>query len=471
MKFFVRLFLLAFTFATISILTLYKNYKQASAQINGSKPNIILILTDDQDEASLAYMPKLNSLLKDQGTTFSNFFFNYALCCPSRATILRGQYMHNHKIEDNNGWTPFNQMGYENSTIATWLNDVEYRNIYIGKYLNGYVSDAPDTYVPPSWDEWYAVVDEGKGNGNNYYLNENGSVVFYGNAETDYMTDVFSKKATDAIAKSTTDLSPFFLHIASHAPHTPFVPAKRHAGLFTGTGVPRTPNFNEEDYSDKVKQLPLLDQATIDKYDKQYGKRLEMLQSVDEMIENIINALTVAGQLDNTYIFFVSDNGYHMAHHRLKLGKGTTYEEDIRFPLIVRGPSVPAGQVVDYLVGNVDLAPTFAEIGGATIPSFVDGRSLSPLLTSSLPPNENWRQSFVLDGPRGKLPGLRTKEYKYVEYGRSLGELYPLLSDPYELENQFTSASADLKLKLKTRLGQMKTCVADSCRSIEQQPL
>src|SRR5919197_592969 len=176
-----------------------------------AKPNILLIITDDLDTASMSQLPRLQALLADHGVTFANYFVSLALCCPSRASLLRGQYAHNTQIFTNappgGGFAKFRDLGHEESTIATWLRAAGYRTVLLGKYLNGYPLT---TSVPPGWDEWYAVA--GGVNYFNYALNENGQLVRYGSAPEAYLTDVLSEKAADFILRTAPSGEPFFMY-------------------------------------------------------------------------------------------------------------------------------------------------------------------------------------------------------------------------------------------------------------------
>ena len=182
--------------------------------------------------------------------------------------------------------------------------------------------------------------------------------------------------------------------------------------------------------------------------------------AVEDLIASLLESLQAAGKLDNTYIFFTSDNGYHLGQHRLLPGKQTPYEEDIRVPLIVRGPGVREGAVVNELAGNIDLAPTFAELAGIDINPSVDGRSLAPLLTGDLPPGSAWRRAFLL--------GLRTTDSLYVEYATGEKELYDLGSDPYELQNLASTADPSRLAQLSSWLSGLRPCAASSCREQEE---
>src|SRR5579859_304550 len=378
-----------------------------TAQPGGKKPNIVFILTDDLDAAEIQYMPKLKALIADQGLTFTNYQVAMSLCCPSRATMLRGQYPHNTQILGNalptGGYQKFFQLGEESSTVAVWLQAAGYKTLLAGKYLNDFPIKTDPMHIPAGWTEWYSAIKGNPYSEFNYTLNENGTVVLYGSQPQDYGTDVYFGKALDFIGRELAANQPFFTYIAPYAPHAPYTPAPRHADLFPGAQAPRTPNYNEADVSDKpayIRSRLLLPTKIMDKIDTDYRRRLQALQAVDEGIAAVVAKVQAAGQLDNTYFFFTSDNGYHLGNHRQIEGKIAPYEEELRVTMIVRGPGVPAGVSLDQLVGNVDLAPTWAALAGADAPSFVDGRSLLPLMGANPPPAAQWRQVYGIEnGP------------------------------------------------------------------------
>jgi N-acetylglucosamine-6-sulfatase len=480
------------------------------------QPNVILILTDDLDARLLkehsADYPNLQKLAAE-GTTFENGFVTDPMCCPSRATILRGQYAHNHEIVGNTwprgGSKKFRVLGLGESTVATWLQDEGYRTVLVGKYMNGYYG----TRVPVGWDDWYAIA----GNYLSSDLNENGRMVGY-DPERHHLDDVLAEKATGYVRGTTADEPPFFMWLGTKAPHAPATPAARHEDTFLGARLPRPPSFDEKDVSDKpdwVRNNPTLDQKQIVRIEDLYRNRLESMLAVDEMVGRLIDALRESGELDNTYVFFTSDNGFHLGQHRLTTGKWTAYEEDIRVPLIVRGPRVPEGRTLPHLVLNNDLAPTFADLAGAKTPSFVEGRSLEPLLSTDPTPEEEWRRAFLVEaaasegrGPPSPLvdegsvkplltgdplpegwrraaqsgawsrvdwgrPGLeaiRTEEHLYVEYGDEERELYDLREDPYQLNNRYGAAQPDLVRSLRERLEALRGCSGADCRAAEGGP-
>ena len=484
-------------------------------------PNVVLVLADDLAQGdinprTLEHMPNLRTLM-EEGTTFDNSFVTNSLCCPSRATILRGQYVHNHGILHNEGSLGgaerFHSSGADASTMGTWAEERGYRTAFFGKYMNGYGG----TYVPPGWDEWRAL----SGNFLSDDLSENGRVVSYDH-DRYHLDDVLAEKASAYARRADLPEPPFFtaerpflMWVGTKAPHQPATPAPRHEDAYPDLSPPRTPGFDEKDVSDKpdwIKDNPPLSPEQKGYMDELERKRLQSMLAVDDMIGDLIESLRDSGELDNTYIFFTSDNGFHLGEHRLGAGKWTAYEEDIRVPLVVRGPGVPEGKTLDHMVLNNDLAPTFADLAGTEAPSFVDGRSLLPLLDDEPTPPEDWRRRFLIEGvaERGSVPqppfvdesevtpvltgdplpnnwrrtsvarartseewgrpwmkALRTEEHLYVEYKTGERELYGLEDDPHELRNLYATASPDLKQRLEGQLDALRQCSAEECLSAE----
>ena len=463
------------------------------------EPNIILILTDDLDVGLLQrhreHYPNLGKLA-DEGTTFENAFVTDPLCCPSRATTLRGQYAHNHRIVGN--WLPqggarkFRNLGHEKSTVATWLRDRGHKTVLVGKYMNDYYGDR----VPVGWDDWYAIA----GGHLSDDLNENGRIHHY-DPERHHLDDVLAEKATAYIRRSPEDGAPFFMWVGTQAPHAPATPAPRHEEAFADARLPRTPSFDERDVSDKpdwVQDNPSLDRERISPMRDLYRDRLRSMLAVDEMLGDTVDALKDRGELEDTYIFFTSDNGWHAGEHRLTPGKWTAYEEDARVPLIVRGPGVPEGDILPHPVLNNDLAPTFADLAGAAeaTPSFVDGRSLKALLDGTPPAKMNWRSAFLIEaatelGPtavpplsgdrmpedlrhasredwgRPGLEAVRTAHHLYVEYGTGERELYDMRRDPHQLDNRYEAADPQLLRRLEAWLAALRRCSGSDCRAAE----
>jgi arylsulfatase A-like enzyme len=484
----------------------------AAAGAPPARPNILFVLADDLSRLEMRSLPSVRSLLMDEGTTFKNALVNVSLCCPSRATILRGQYAHNTRVLTNGGanggFEAAYRHGIEQSTIATWLRDSGYRTGMFGKYLNGYPNGVANSYVPPGWDDWASPIAGLPYSQFDYTVNENGTPVEYGTAPGDYGTDVFVGKTESFMSRAATDGVPFFAFLSLYAPHNPATAAPRHEATFPQR-APRTPGFGEKNRSDKPKWLR--DQRAFgrrgaQKADEAFSQRAKALRAVDEGIAALVATLERSGQLDRTFIVFASDNGYHFGQHGLALGKGNPYEEDVRIPLVVRGPGVAGGVVREAIVGNTDFAPTMAAMAGVAAPRFVDGRPFVP--TPGAKPAarsryayllDHWRETYDEQHPEGaprrgalepaetgggerqsgkgksdRTPawhGLRTRRYKYVELGTGETELYDLRRDPFELRNVVDGAPDRLLRTLHTRLAALRTCRAARCRELEDRPI
>jgi len=480
-----------------------------AAPVGAKAPNIVFILADDLDATAAAQMSQVKALITDQGTSFRHHYVSLSLCCPSRATTLRGQFSHNTGIFKNDlpdgGFGGFYQKGEEASTFATWLRNDGYRTALFGKYLNGYPEGGPSNrYVPPGWTEWMSPVAGTPYKGFNYTMNHNGTLVDYGKHDSDYLTDVISQAAADFIRNSVEQFpdKPFLVYLAPFAPHAPATPAPRHENAFKDIKVPQGPSFNEADVSDKpnwVRSLSLLTSMEIKDMDKLYRKRRQSLLAVDEMVQNIVNTLQAKGELDNTYIFFASDNGYHQGQHRLDSGKMTAFEEDLLIPLSVRGPGVPARRTIDHITANVDYAGTFAEIGNVSTPNFVDGRSLMPFLKGQTPPT--WRAALLLENKDGILPPLRNAEgplepsdpfesglwttgdgqgidgflglrvndgTTYVQYTTGEHEYYNNATDAAQLRNTYVFTTPQTKARLTSWVAALKDASGAALRQAEQ---
>lgn len=458
-------------------------------------PNFIFIVTDDMRADDDAYMPNLHTLIADNGVTFPNAYTNVSLCCPARASILRGQYVHNHGVLDNDavgtpgGFLAFHDLGLENSTIATWMQAAGYRTALIGKYLNEYGTNNSEAFIPPGWDEWYALINTQ--NFLNYQMNQNGTIISYGAAETDYQTDVISGLAVDFVRRASTAGQPFFLYLTPTAPHKPYVPAPRHVNALPEvTQAPRPPSFNEADVSDKplyVQALPIMGTTAIAALDSNYRTKLQMLLSVDEMIGALVTTLAEKGELGHTYILFTSDNAVTMAEHRLNDLKSSPYEESIHVPLMVRVPGMENSPAVrDDIVMLPDMGPTIAEIAGAATDSFVDGSSFAGALGTTASTGTRQRMLVeYLGGPSSVsyYHAMRSRDQLYVEYLTGETELYDMQNDPYQLCNLLgidplnpppdcfigaLTPTLEQQQLLSSQLQALQNCSAASCATAEQ---
>jgi arylsulfatase A-like enzyme len=450
----------------------------------GRRPNIVFILTDDLAWNLVQYMPHVMAMRKS-GITFSNYFVTDSLCCPSRSSIFTGRYPHNTGVFRNTGndggYAVFRDRGHERATFATALSAAGYRTAMLGKYLNGYLpaKDPP----APGWTFWAVA-----GNGYpefNYNLNENGRIVRYGRAPADYLTDVLSGLATRFIRESRG--TPFAIEIATFAPHAPYTPAPRDSDAFPGLHAPRTAAFDAAPEPGAPRWLlehPALSSADMSRIDADFRKRAQSVLAVDRMVGDLQAAVAATGQAENTYFIFSSDNGYHMGEHRLLPGKMTAFDTDIRVPLVVTGPGVPAGSTSKEVVENVDLCPTFTELGGAAAPASIDGRSLVPLLRGEQV--TGWRTLALVehrgphtdasdpDAPAARsgnpttYEAIRGAASVYVEYADGEMEYHDLATDPHELHNAYLALPAEQRRSLHSAVEAMKSCRgAASCAQAE----
>lgn len=444
------------------------------------RPNIVVLMTDDQTVDDLRMMPNVNRLLGDRGTTFDNSFVSFSLCCPSRATFLTGQYAHNHNVLGNEPPSGgFARLDGSN-TLPVWLQHAGYATIHLGKYLNGYGLRDPRE-IPPGWLEWHATVDPTTYDYFGYRLNENGKLVRYGNDAASYKTDVFARKAVNIVRRRAAADAPFFLWVAFVAPHSGgptdtqerfmAVPAPRDDHTFAHAPLPMSPAFNEADVSDKplaIRRRRLLSEADISVITERYRRRIESLVAVDEAVRRIVGALDESGTLDNTLIIFTSDNGFLQGEHRIPLGKVDVYDPSTRVPLIVRGPGVPAGVHLRQAVANIDLAPTIVDAADAKGGLPMDGRSLWPLFSDHA---LFWGRDILHEAPgldRHSLQftAIRTPGWLYVEYLTGEKELYDLARDPDELVNlDRDPVYAGTRNELAGRLALLRDCAGATCRA------
>ena len=446
-----------------------------------SHPNIVFVLTDDLSTNLIRYMPHVRALER-RGTTFTNYTVTDSLCCPSRASIFTGRFPHNTGVFTNGGpdggFDTFHKRGEEASTFAVRLDQDGYRTGLMGKYLNNYLPrhnlGGKLPYVPPGWSEW--DVAGGGYNGFNYWLNQNHKPVYYGSSHRDYLTDVIADRGRQFVGACAPGHQPFFLELATFAPHRPYVPAPRDEHAFPGLRAPRTPAYDElpSDPPLWLAHEPPLTKAQKSHIDWVFRRRVQADLATDRAIGLLEEAVRRAGDARDTDFFFSSDNGYHLGEHRLPPGKMTAFDTDVRVPLVVAGPGVPAGRVSNAVVQNVDLAPTFEALAGMRSQG-TDGRNLVPLLRGRRA--RGWRTAALIEhhgaltpaqaGPDDEANGfngnppsyeaLRTARLLYVEYADGSLELYDLVHDPDELHNLASRRPAEVTA-LHSYLQRLSVC-------------
>ena len=436
-------------------------------------PNIVVIMTDDQDVTSLAYMPKTRALLANKGVTFANSFVQFPQCCPTRASWMSGQFAHNHGVLGNmpewNGayraWKP-----QEANSLPVWMQAAGYKTGFLGKVMNGFGDE--DYHVPPGWNWFRGMKLNGYYNWSMYIAG--GNIGTFGTAPEDYSTDNMAWRAENFLVNHG---QPFMLFAWLFAPHIDGSgtarPAPRHEGMYASEPMPKTPAFNAAHTTGKhplVVGFPVMDAARVEEREVSWRKEIEALQSVDDFVERVINILEATGKLASTYVIFTSDNG-NLNGDWKRPGKVLPYESSIRVPLIVRGPAVPEGVTRHEIVTNVDLAATIIGLGGATAGRALDGRSILPLLSTA---PALWRSAALFTGLYDPLQqydhaytrwnAVRTRDRKYVLASDGHEELYDLEADPYE---RFSVASdpfyADDLTALRALEARLKSCAGESC--------
>ena len=479
----------------ISVVPASRAQRSELVTAKADRPNFVVIMADDQDVASLKYMPHVKKLLIDKGTQFLNHHVVFPLCCPSRSGYLSGQVGHNNNVRGN---TPPDG-GYDNlnwdDTLPVWLSNAGYVTDHLGKYPNGYDGHQhPATGgVPPGWAEWHGAVDPTTYEFYNYTLNENGVNHTYGRSEEDYQTDVLTGIANDFVTERSKSEDPFFLDVAYLAPHWEFrpgssgeenagdieglnssediignppVPAPRHKGMFKGLKAPRTPSYDEADVSDKpsfVQNTDPMSQEEKDTIDLWYQRRIESLQAVDEGVASIFKTLKQTGELDNTYVIYMADNGWLQGEHRLSLQKVHVYRESSNVPLIIRGPGVARGAQIKDPTSSVDVSATLADLGETTPGHDLDGMSLAPYLEDAT--TKLKRAVYMETSPdNAGYYAVRVGRWRYVEYNNGDVELYDEIADPYELQSLHADKSKEQLIeRLHGLLEGFRDCAGAAC--------
>uniref|UniRef100_A0A0W0EVU3 Putative arylsulfatase n=1 Tax=Moniliophthora roreri TaxID=221103 RepID=A0A0W0EVU3_MONRR len=504
-------------FAFTSLLLQLSILAPVSSQ-GTQKPNIILIITDDQDvrTGTLEYMPKTRKVLGEQGTTYERFYAPVSLCCPSRVSLLRAQYAHNHNITDVGGpfggYHLFRETGKNDAYLPIFLQEAGYNTYYTGKLMNGLSSDQLAAGYPKGWTYSDFLVDPNV----YFYFNASFSANNTGsgpvNYEGRYQVDVIQEKALGLLEDALNAEEPFFLGIAPTAPHmevqynglfTEPLPRPAEASLFEGVQVPRTPSFNVKGQGavSWLKGLDELNSTVVAYTDHVYRQRLRVLQPVDDLVETVVQRVEDAGAevAANTYIIFTSDNGQVCLPFYLFFPAKCFYFADVLIPLIVRGPNVPSNVVnTKDIYSMPDLGATIFELAGASVDQYnLDGvvflpsddteqvksrHTIAEYWTAGLDegaysaplafrPNATYRSIRVTDD------GSETHDWVYGVWCTGERELYDMTTDSYQLTNlasnddstiSFQFASPDytrLASRLDALLVVLKTCVGDTCRN------
>ena len=423
----------------------------------GARPkNILVVLTDDHRFDAMGFLrtqdfgdtPTLDRLARE-GTHFRNAFVTTALCSPSRASIFTGLYAHQHKVVDNNHPMPDDLVFY-----PQYLQRAGYETAFIGKWHMGNSDDAPQ----PGFDRLVSFRGQGSYLPSEDGLNVDGQNVPQKGYITDYAVDWINSRDRS---------KPWMMHLAHKAVHSEFVPAERHKGRYANetfrypesmaAGVPGRPMWVENQRNSwHGVDYPYHSTLDIAEYYKAY---METLLAVDEGLGRILDLLEQRGELDDTLILYLGDNGFMFGEHGL-IDKRTAYEESMRIPMLARCPSLfPAGSVVEEVVANIVIAPTMLAAAGLEPPAHMAGSDMLPLVRGD---NAGWRQDLLYEyywernfPQTPTVHALREDRYKYIRFHGlwDLDELYDLAEDQTESDNLLARPGhEELADRLSTRL-------------------
>jgi N-acetylglucosamine-6-sulfatase len=482
-------------------LAMGANSHASEGKVRG-RPNIVVIQSDDQvlSQFARSVMPRTERLLLRHGTRFSDYIATTAQCCPSRASLLTGQYPHNHGVRSNAGG--YQALIHKSNVLPVWLQRSGYQTMHVGKFLT-----TRGLRVAPGWSEWYTAL----GPAAHYYgykFSVNGHLRHYGHRRKDNITHVLGRDAARLVDTHAPRRRPFYLQLDERAPHVglqndPFgacdhapIPEPRDESRFTTKRLPRPVSFDEADLSDKprfLSALPKLKGAAEHQLRKHWRCAVASLAGLDRNVAKVYRAVKRAGELTRTVFMFISDNGVFFGEHRIRSGKVLPYEEALHLPLVIRMPKryrhgAKRVAKVEVAVGNIDLAPTILNLAHARPCSrhghcrTMDGRSLMPLLTRSgaWPRDRGLLTEYrVADAGRYatcEFTGIRTSDNIYVVHSRVVNpdtskcipaderERYDLKRDPFELNNLCFGGSpancpADAEqLNVQRRLSRLQNC-------------
>ncbi len=432
----------------------------ADSDASGRPPNILVVLTDDQRADMLDPLPEVQARVFDQGLVFDDAIVNTPLCCPMRASFLSGGFLaHQTGVLANEGEQGGVDAFDDRGAIGRSFQAAGYRTALIGKYLNLYEGD--ERYIPPGWDRFTVPLPVDDWTHYALVSGSSGADAAEGvNADSrQYVTDLLHVEAARFLLEP--DDRPFFLVLAETAAHDFAQPAAQDDDTYAGAAW-RGGAYDEADVSDKpgfIQGLPNIDDDTRAEQDALYQDALESLLAVDRGVAGVLDVLDAQGRLDDTVIVFTSDNGHLFGEHRL-WSKGVPYEESLRVPLAIRLPGGVAGQHEARQVSvTTDLPATLFSLAGIDAPTA--GTSLAPLLQGD---HVELPDARLIEGyATGWSPdyaGLRTAEWKYVEYATGETELYELSADPFEELNLAGDADlADLQAQLAASLDEQRGLV------------
>ncbi|WP_114423285.1 sulfatase [Nocardioides houyundeii] len=442
------------------------------------RPNIVVVMTDDQNDYELAWMPRTRALLADRGMDLTDAISPHPLCCPARAELVTGQYAQNNGVRHNRGPYGGNAALDPVDTIGSWFSEAGYRTGFIGKYLNGYGAHQAR---PPGWDRWDPLV-QGVYDYRNFTFLNDGHPESYRN---DYVTQAIEERTNAAVRAFSAADEPFLLMSWHLAPHYRLdkrnhkalpAPAPQDRHRFTRSRPPSLdkPSYAEKDVSDQPRAFAHRRRPDDAQVRAEFRARLRSLQSVDRAVASLVRTLRSTGKLENTYLFFLSDNGYLLGEHRF-IGKNVLAEEALQVPLLVAGPGIEPGSTSAAPASLVDLPATFADLAGLQPTRVLDGLSLVPVLRGEAASVRDTTlvQTGADQGDGWAQRGVRTARYLYAtRSGDSDPVLYDRWLDPFETRNVAEDPRyAGVRESLESRRRQLLDCTGWTCnRSFGQPP-
>ena len=414
-----------------------------------TQPNLLMITADDATQDDLQHMPNVQRLIADHGVSLTNGIAPSPICVPARASLITGQYAHNHGAVTISGSGGGYDAFDDDDTLPGWLQDAGYDTFFIGKYLNGYKAGSA---VPPGWSEWRGTEDPTTYNFVRPSISVNGTSTSY----EQYSTDLFSDLTVDLLDDPERRQKPWYMwvnYVAPHhggpdAPDDPVnthpddpkplkttTPAPEDENTFESLTLPDKPNMFEKNVSDKALIGAVRNTWSPSRREElveAHQQRVESLQSVDRAVARTVRTLRQTDQLDNTWVVFTSDNGYALGEHNLD-GKLWYFREIVEVPMVVRGPGLPRGTKSGTPVTNADWAPTFAALAGATPARTVDGVNVAPWLDRDAGTRVVPLEAYpVSGGTKPIYTGVMAGPWTYVEDRDGRGEVYYREVDPWE---------------------------------------
>jgi arylsulfatase A-like enzyme len=446
------------------------------AQTN--RPNVILVNLDDADTQLLSpatmaeRFPHLNRFALE-GIRFTNMHVTTPLCGPSRASLFRGQYAHRTGIRVNDpivsrsngfdgGMRLYRDSGYDEDDLSTWMKSAGYRTMMVGKFLHGDVV----SHVPAGWDDFHSSLSADYFGTQRFTNRTNPAGSYHTEPANSYRTTVEGADAIDLIETHAArgNNQPFFLYFAPLAPHTETPGSTtgmvhpQYEALWPDLPLEVSPDFDEIDLTDKtsvMQAVPRLNATWLNTAVVRNRQRHLAMKSVDDFMGELFDTLQQLGIEDETYILLTSDNGYCNGHHRI-FGKGSAFRRSTGVPMYVLGPDVAAGATANHLLAHIDIAPTIAELGGQTVPGFVDGKSFRSLISNPQQVAErDWRQAIMIQNWESLTLqrveynfasiALRMYDSVYVEWAAGTREFYNLAADPFQLNNVYNTLTQTQK--------------------------